>query len=1154
MARTRRQRSPQNLYKYDVLIEDSGPRSDYFRLTQFDGYFTGGRNAFLVAGATTLQPRSKILVEVLDKDGGAVFSTPVPGFIEGNSRLVQVEVYQDTPIGRGKLVILGCTDTYLDGTPVPPEWRNKYNVRWITDITISPRVENRTPIRFERPPQLVVEEKFYNPPESSSFFSNVTESLNFRLEPKYFNVFPNGYVALVAGTPTERYFTKHIGGKFTGSLTLVTPDGVDTLVVDVPITRIFNRATAESEGKILYTQNGTLVTDLVISASGTYSASLNKNTPVLVSASNVVLSFNELVTDNIGLPRSFVDVRVVDLSTISGEVAKVRLSYKRTTDPGEYVALSEFPTNVRELLAVDENDQIVETGQFRATDFTQYWYSTTASFSRGDVNPSVPVSYTNSSTSVDFSLQSCVYLLDAITAIPPIVSGSYINDVVSIIGTKENNTLSLFPRSEYTLAFDALVSKTSGSVELFQDDYSMEVYLMVPSGSTGRVLTTDPRGQLLGTLTPDDFFVRQNFETVEFNFTPQISGSGEFGLRFVMYGGHWNIANVSIKPATERFFSPDEVNVIVPNEFRHDELVTYQAEFLDIDNNSLEIVATSLPTNIEGIGYVSRDGDTMWNELEINGIPIYRATLLSQYTGLISGGIINTSSVYPQAYTISPGIGIVIGTDDPRNPTYKFVEWPELTVTASAFATSGSIASYSRTNIAIIPDPINTGSFVASGTQTGVAYSGSVFEQSGSFTALDYRDKIVLGRIAHVNSTNIQRALSLPLTATTKHSHWFDYIYNQTPVNISGNIFSAAGTNLQIQKSAGQTYRIGSNYRNDPDVPDITSDTASNPTTFAYRYRSGTPDVFLEQPVTTFVSSGFYDNGSGTLQTVNNNQWTIQHIYYFGATNTTRIQYGQAVYNSKADAELAVGTEPFVADPNLEADAVFRGYLVLRGGPFADLSNTDNAEFLEPRTGGGGGGGGGAESLAQLSDVSLTTPTDGDVLLYTSSVWVNTSIVPSASRAIVAEEIDVLSGGSAAGVGSYTGSFTGSVSIARQTITHSTSLISLGGSEQSHLNMNMITGYLNTIVTSHDCRICLYSSASARTSDFGRDIAEDPEAGIGVLAEFVTTANQTLDVSPVIFLKNSDIPSSHSLYYTIYNQAPSSASIAVSMSVLPLEI
>ena len=46
-------------------------------------------------------------------------------------------------------------------------------------------------------------------------------------------------------------------------------------------------------------------------------------------------------------------------------------------------------------------------------------------------------------------------------------------------------------------------------------------------------------------------------------------------------------------------------------------------------------------------------------------------------------------------------------------------------------------------------------------------------------------------------------------------------------------------------------------------------------------------------------------------------------------------------------------------------------------------------ERVDLATGGGGGGGGGASKLADLIDVTLTTPTTGDVLAYNGTQWVN---------------------------------------------------------------------------------------------------------------------------------------------------------------------
>jgi hypothetical protein len=984
MARTRKSFSSQNLHKFDVLIEDKGPRSEYFKISQFDGYFYGGRNAFLLGGSTVLKPDSKILVEILNNDGGVVFSAPVPNFVEGGSRLVQVEVYKDTPIGPGKLVILGNTEFYADGRRIPTEWKDKYNVRWITDVIISPLVDNKTQIRFVNPPQLFVNEKLYSAPGTASFTASVFEPMDVTLEVKYYSVFPNGYLVSVPGTNEvnpvpQRFFNKHLGGRITGSFQFTAATGPETVSVDLPITRLYSRFNGLSEGELLYSDKGRLITDVFLSQSGQYTTVLNKSETVGITSS-IGLSFNEFLVRDTGSLESYTELRVVDLDTISGEINKIRLSCKSLTSPAEFTTIAEIPTVVRELLAVDTGSVIAETGRFRDIPLNTYWYSATSSLKRADLRPDPPDYYLTASLitpTENTALQSCFFLLDAITGTPEIVDSKFIDDVSYFIGSRETTPLELFPRSEYTLAFDALVTRFTSSVDgdpivMNQSDYSMDVFLVPLSGSSTELFVTDPRGQFLGSLTPTKTFERQNFETVEFNFTPQILEQGEFGLRFIVYGGLWNIANVSVKPSTEPFFSPDEITALIPNEFRNREFVVYKAEFLDVDNNSTEIQTTSLPTYFDGVGYVKRSGDSMYGELEIKDFPIYEHTTKDTHTGLVSGGIINTSSVYAQAYTITAGYGYIVDNyTNPEVPQYKRVEWPELTVTASAFTTSGSIASYPRTNIAI-------------------NISGSVVEQQNKFSNMDYREKIVLGRLAHVGTNFIQRTLSLPLTSYNRGFHWFDLASSLGSINVTGNTIEPLPTSLQIKKTAGQTYRVGSNYRNDTRYPDITTDPEVSPITFAYRYRSATPGVFVETPITTLVSSSIWDDGSGTLKNPGNNNWTAQRVYYFAATNTIRIQPGQTIYGSRLAAKAGALVDPFIVDPNFIEDATFRAVLILRASNSQpiNLNDPDDAEFIAITDSGGGGGvggDGGGGATVTTSETAPENPAVGDIWLESTT-------------------------------------------------------------------------------------------------------------------------------------------------------------------------
>lgn len=705
MARTRKSIQPLNLHTYDVLIEDRGVRSDYFKISQFDGYFYGGRNAFLLAGANVLKPNSKILVEILNKDNETVYSAPVSSFIEGNSRLIQIEVYSDTPIGPGKIVILGSADYYMDGTPIPPEWKNKYNVRWITDVIISPLVENKTPIRFVNAPSVQVVEKFYTTISSASFSSSINVPVDVKIYPKNYNVFPNGYLLELVGPANTRYLSDYLGGVLTGSISFTSASVQESASINLPITRIYNSRLAESNGALIYSNNKTLLLDGTISSSGTYNTTLNPYGTVNAT-STLNLLYNKIFISSFGSPASYVRLRVVDLKTISGEIHKIKVSYKSETDPGEYILLSDVSTTVQELLAIDSGSIVAQTGNFGNINLNQNWYSATMSLQKNEVNPILPIYYTTSSALVTPLVKTSADLLDSINATPSIVNNKFIDNVSYFIGTKEANTIELFPRTEYTLAFDAFVNRTTGSVDLIQDDYSLEVYLVPASGSSTKILDDNPRGQLLGTLNPRANFQRQNFETVEFNFTPKIFQSGKYGLRFIVYGGSWSIANASVKPAQEPFFSPDEIDVLVPVIDYDQSVLTFKLEYLDVDNNSAGISTFSIPTYFQGRSSVgSLNGGT------INYLPIWTAT------NALSSSAIYQSNGNVGIRTTSPGATLhVQGNISASSFTGSF----------SGLVTSASVAA---TASGLLGGTTNYIPLWTSGTQQS---SSAIFQNGGN--------------------------------------------------------------------------------------------------------------------------------------------------------------------------------------------------------------------------------------------------------------------------------------------------------------------------------------------------------------------------------------------------------------------------------------
>jgi hypothetical protein len=170
MAVIKKTAFPKDLDRFNVLVNDTSPNSRYFRITELPDTFTGGKNAFLIAGSEELVPDTKIQIELKDSVGNIIYHEPGEGLIsssinnigfvseyfEGVSKVVAVYIYPETLYGPCTLTILGEVDKYEDGngilTPVPIDWIGKYNVKWQKTINVNPSLANTTKIRFYQRP------------------------------------------------------------------------------------------------------------------------------------------------------------------------------------------------------------------------------------------------------------------------------------------------------------------------------------------------------------------------------------------------------------------------------------------------------------------------------------------------------------------------------------------------------------------------------------------------------------------------------------------------------------------------------------------------------------------------------------------------------------------------------------------------------------------------------------------------------------------------------------------------------------------------------------------------------------------------------------------------------------------------------------------
>jgi len=224
------------------------------------------------------------------------------------------------------------------------------------------------------------------------------------------------------------------------------------------------------------------------------------------------------------------------------------------------------------------------------------------------------------------------------------------------------------------------------------------------------------------------------------------------------------------------------------------------------------------------------------------------------------------------------------------------------------------------------------------------------------------------------------------------------------PLKISGHTLQASGSTLGITKTSGTSYREGAAYTSNPNHPSTVIEGAIN-TSKIYRYYLSGSTPIIDTGInnagyTTLDNTKYVNISTGQLTSVSgggNNQFTIQRVFWIpnSPTNAFIVYYGNGVYGSLLEAKNAIDTEPFTEAPNTSLNAIFLGDIIMEGDA-VNLTTSGKSAIIQAglfRSVGGVGASGVpsiAASLASLSDVNITGPTYGDLLMYDSTYWYNT--------------------------------------------------------------------------------------------------------------------------------------------------------------------
>ena len=494
---------------------------------------------------------------------------------------------------------------------------------------------------------------------------------------------------------------------------------------------------------------------------------------------------------------------------------------------------------------------------------------------------------------------------------------------------------------------------------------------------------------------------------------------------------------------------------------------------LDLDLNAVQSAVADL-----GNYYDATDVESVLQEIGLETVIQNRYLLNTMSTGVTEYGGISTNALDNTKFDVGAIIGYIVDNEtDPDSPTITRVEYAGQTgLTTPYLLTSAQTTVYLNAVGQITLDP------------------------SASGTAQSRRENLILGRLIHNDNTIIRAVENWPIPAIAPNSQLRDLWRAMGPINENVYVYPN-GANLNLSLNGGGLHYNGINFANDNHNPTRLAIPAQTTLTFGYRTRTGTivPDVTLVDPTS-------YDN-NGVITTIAAvPQYSTNQRVFLTRSGAIRIQYGQTVYSTLANAIAAIPTEPFILSPTLSGNSILIGIISLERRTTA--LNSATVKFTPvSKFGELGGGGGGAGAAVNAENVNLTDV--GNYFTSSNAEGALQEIGYSLANIVDTNTISITNAGTAINVSDI---YNASTDTHTYTISHSdtSTLNGVYGTE----GIQSITldgmGHITNISTN------IYLNAATQSKDFGTILVSDNDTGYSWSKPGSIIAKSTGDTSSFI--------------------------------------
>jgi hypothetical protein len=591
----------------------------------------------------------------------------------------------------------------------------------------------------------------------------------------------------------------------------------------------------------------------------------------------------------------------------------------------------------------------------------------TASYVLQAVSASFATSASRSISSSFSSTASFVQTAQTASYILNAVSASFATSASRAVSSSFTSTASFVTPLTQDVIITGSLNVTGSSVVLSTEDFrvydpvSVNNLLEITSLSGVQIASTD--GQI-----STDFEARTNrdslnIDSIDWENRHLIQSDGTtVTLDWETGAFSGSLQGTASYSQTASYVNTLRQQVLVSGSFKLDPTQDPDPSGLDLD--STVFFQSSSNTALGYDLYVRQNGNLVkWKWIE--GI---------LETGLLYGGVVTYSG---SNVFVSPGSGIIAdhnaATGSEVSPMIEYVTWNAITQSITNIASQQVTYLYIDNN-------------------------GALQQQSTTFTSQQYHDYIPLGAAGHFDYTRVSAFGGAVQTAYDQVSQMSNFVDAFGPLKVSGYGITGQPGSLRLSVGSGISFIHGGFYENDPEFPSQIT-TPSVPTaSFAYLYRSGSGVRFDTNGGNFYTSlrPQFYDPGTGVTGSVSNNDWTIQRLYSDPNTGILYAYYGQTIYPDYLTAVAELSTDLFTEGYTF-AFTTFIGFLIVKSNT-SDITDTIDNKIVPAGlfrgSGQGSGGGIAISNLDDLTDVSITSPTNGQALVYDAGIWKNGTVTP----------------------------------------------------------------------------------------------------------------------------------------------------------------